>query len=267
MNDENFILETYFLPWVSEGKKLWVAKHGQMGFVVYDPADQFRVKRHHIKLFEVGQSIKKTFEKKALLNHLNQIDSLDVTDDNWKNQIKEAALVYQRFSVKEREQNISDESQRIIDNIRESLPYKTKYSELRLNYPAGFIPNSKLHPKLLETVEWNELRLRFLVKCGCHCSECGDICNLQVHHRYYVKGKLPWDYPDDALVPLCEKCHSEFHGAVYEEVNGAFILCPNLRRCKRCGGTGYLPEFDYFENGKCFQCNGSGFEDIKGVVK
>lgn len=31
---------------------------------------------------------------------------------------------------------------------------------------------------------------------------------------------------------------------------------PARNTCRRCGGTGYLPEFYYHENGVCFTCNG-----------
>jgi len=259
MNDEKSILDAYFLPWISEGRKVWVAQHGQMGFVVYDPSDQSGVKSDHIKLFIVNQSRKSIFEKKFLLNYISQIDSSEMTNDTRKKQIKEAASVHRSFSLKEQEQIISDECHRRIDAIRKSLPFKKKYNELRLNYPDGQPP----YAQLLETVEWSELRLRILEKYGCRCNGCGDNFVIQVHHLYYVMRKLPWDYPDEALVPLCIKCHSELHGAVYEEVNGELIERPNLRRCPKCSGTGYLPRFDYFENGKCFKCNGSGFVDIR----
>ncbi|HLP50593.1 MAG TPA: hypothetical protein VK154_06885 [Chitinophagales bacterium] len=34
---------------------------------------------------------------------------------------------------------------------------------------------------------------------------------LHVHHLYYSKGYLPWEYPDSALVTLCEAHHRELH--------------------------------------------------------
>jgi len=34
---------------------------------------------------------------------------------------------------------------------------------------------------------------------------------LHVHHLYYVKGRDPWEYPDFALVPLCDDCHAFQH--------------------------------------------------------
>jgi hypothetical protein len=28
-----------------------------------------------------------------------------------------------------------------------------------------------------------------------------------VHHEYYLPGKEPWEYPNEALIILCESCH------------------------------------------------------------
>lgn len=43
------------------------------------------------------------------------------------------------------------------------------------------------------------------------CTNCGNENNLHVHHLYYVNGRLPWEYPDSALVTLCNTCHSIYH--------------------------------------------------------
>lgn len=34
---------------------------------------------------------------------------------------------------------------------------------------------------------------------------------LQVHHLGYISGRLPWEYPDDHLVTLCNGCHDVVH--------------------------------------------------------
>ena len=34
---------------------------------------------------------------------------------------------------------------------------------------------------------------------------------LNIHHKYYISGKKPWEYEDDALVTLCEDCHKKRH--------------------------------------------------------
>jgi len=31
--------------------------------------------------------------------------------------------------------------------------------------------------------------------------------SLEVHHCYYRYGRLPWQYPDGALLALCPHCH------------------------------------------------------------
>jgi hypothetical protein len=43
---------------------------------------------------------------------------------------------------------------------------------------------------------------------GWRCKLCWDKAStLTVHHRYSMPGKEPWEYPLDALITLCERCH------------------------------------------------------------
>lgn len=59
---------------------------------------------------------------------------------------------------------------------------------------------------------WQRKRLEVLDRAGFSCEFCG--CEeemLHVHHKYYEKGKEPWDYPDNAFVCLCKKCHESRH--------------------------------------------------------
>jgi hypothetical protein len=32
---------------------------------------------------------------------------------------------------------------------------------------------------------------------------------LSVHHRRYIKGLMPWEYPGHLLITLCPNCHDE----------------------------------------------------------
>jgi hypothetical protein len=85
---------------------------------------------------------------------------------------------------------------------------------------------------------------------------------LHVHHKYYIKDKLPWDYPDDALITLCAKCHFEFHennNVNYFDKNGSQI---KLTPCHRCHGAGHFPEYNHVQWGICFRCNGNKFEEL-----
>lgn len=60
--------------------------------------------------------------------------------------------------------------------------------------------------------EWQKRRLEILERAGWACEWCGDgEMQLQVHHKKYFKGRMPWEYRDDQLIALCEACHEESH--------------------------------------------------------
>jgi len=61
--------------------------------------------------------------------------------------------------------------------------------------------------------QWGAKRLRILKRDYFECYICDDSDSvLEVHHKYYFYDRDPsWDYPDDALITLCEKCHKKEH--------------------------------------------------------
>lgn len=84
---------------------------------------------------------------------------------------------------------------------------------------------------------------------------------LNVHHKYYVNGKNPWEYDDEALITLCQDCHclehKSTHTPVYRDLYNKQVL-RYAEICDRCGGSGYLPQFHHRDNGICKQCHGEG---------
>lgn len=69
---------------------------------------------------------------------------------------------------------------------------------------------------LLKCKEWREKRQKILNRDNNKCVYCGEVHNLQVHHKYYSKYSngfrvYPWNYPDDALITLCDRCHKKVH--------------------------------------------------------
>lgn len=88
--------------------------------------------------------------------------------------------------------------------------------------------------------------------------------HLHVHHNYYVLSNLPWEYPDQALITLCNWCHWDFHERngvpVYESAEKLNNL--NYTACNRCNGAGHFPEYDHVQNGICFRCNGLKYEEL-----
>jgi len=49
-------------------------------------------------------------------------------------------------------------------------------------------------------------------KMTCELDFNRELDDLEVHHKYYNRDfETPWDYPDDALITLCRKCHKDVH--------------------------------------------------------
>lgn len=74
----------------------------------------------------------------------------------------------------------------------------------------------KEYDKLLKRKEWQKKRLKILKRDNFECRYCRYKGKLNVHHKYYCKYPneelvKPWDYPDDALITLCERCHKKVH--------------------------------------------------------
>lgn len=44
------------------------------------------------------------------------------------------------------------------------------------------------------------------------CQNCGNPdTTLNIHHKYYIKDRDPWEYPDLSLITLCDYCHAKEH--------------------------------------------------------
>lgn len=69
---------------------------------------------------------------------------------------------------------------------------------------------------LLNDIRWKDKRTKILKRDYYKCRHCGSTHKLQVHHKYYNKYPneklaMPWDYPDNALITLCDDCHRLEH--------------------------------------------------------
>jgi hypothetical protein len=80
---------------------------------------------------------------------------------------------------------------------------------------------------------WQKKRLEILERDEFTCQLCGDKeSTLHVHHWYYEKGKDPWEYPDMALITLCEDCHKERHANNKAREDAETYLIQMLRVAK-----------------------------------
>jgi hypothetical protein len=84
---------------------------------------------------------------------------------------------------------------------------------------------------------------------------------LHVHHKKYIKGKMPWEYEDSDLISLCNLCHSNLHSTQTIPIyNNQGQRIDNAEICNKCNGSGYLEQYHYFQGGVCFKCFGEGVD-------
>jgi 5-methylcytosine-specific restriction endonuclease McrA len=72
---------------------------------------------------------------------------------------------------------------------------------------------NKLDSKYLQPELLNK-RKEILLRDSYRCFSCKTTTNLQVHHKYYLKDREIWDYPNTALITLCKDCHKQLHDSI-----------------------------------------------------
>ena len=101
---------------------------------------------------------------------------------------------------------------------------------------------AKIDIKPYRSKEWKEYRDHVIRMDGGLCRRCGrgigDGVTLHVHHRGYVKGRKPWEYPYDFCETLCGGCHAEEHGIVPPQCGWDYVGWDDLGDltgvCERC---------------------------------
>lgn len=81
---------------------------------------------------------------------------------------------------------------------------------------------------------WKKKREDIFRFYGKKCSKCDSRKFPHVHHKTYARGKMPWEYPIENFLVLCERCHNASHGYEYtrnqcnvcgKEIPEKFKLC------------------------------------------
>lgn len=65
---------------------------------------------------------------------------------------------------------------------------------------------------------WAVFRRELIELDGAACVQCGRTAAegavLQVHHKKYLAGRKPWEYPPELCETLCKRCHAAGHGEI-----------------------------------------------------
>lgn len=77
--------------------------------------------------------------------------------------------------------------------------------------------------KQYKSPKWQKKRLEILERDEYTCQSCGeDEKTLHVHHYFYMKDLMLWEYDEKYLVTFCDYCHDEWH-KISNEIK--FNLC------------------------------------------
>src|SRR5688572_14688798 len=75
--------------------------------------------------------------------------------------------------------------------------------------PTKEIIRNRYAEKLLDN-RWQQRKTSIQIRDKFQCQKCqAKNETVHVHHRHYLAGRDPWDYPDELLVLLCSNCHKK----------------------------------------------------------
>ena len=119
-----------------------------------------------------------------------------------------------------------DERKNLYEKI-DSIPKKGRTKKqkqirkkLRRSFTAQVIKEIDSHKRkeyynrLLEDKRWKEFRLKVMSERGNRCECCGGTDILQIHHTFYISGKMPWEYDIKDMRVLCRTCHQRIHNII-----------------------------------------------------
>ena len=154
-------------------------------------------------------------------------------DTNTGKKIKQALSPKKSKNIKKEKANAADvvklsldERKKLYEKI-DSIPKKERTKQqklirrlLRRSFTAQEIKEierrkrKEYYNRLLEDKRWKEFRLKVLSERGNKCECCGGTDVLQIHHTFYIRGKMPWEYDINDMRVLCRTCHQRIHNII-----------------------------------------------------
>lgn len=86
---------------------------------------------------------------------------------------------------------------------------------------------------------WEAFRREIIELDGGVCVRCkrceSEGAVLQIHHREYLQGCLPWNFPYNLCETLCKGCHAETHGKIPPKSGWEYLSDEDLGDlCETC---------------------------------
>lgn len=186
-----------------------------------------------------GWLTKKKTPIKSLETLINVINGIVIQrrksnrDTNTGKKIKQTLPPKNPANTKKEKINVADvvklsldERKKLYDKI-DSIPKKGRTKQqklirkkLRRSFTEQEIKDIESHKRkeyynrLLEDKRWKEFRLKVMSERGSKCECCGGTDILQIHHTFYIRGKMPWEYDIKDMRVLCKKCHQRIHNII-----------------------------------------------------
>ena len=154
-------------------------------------------------------------------------------DTNTGKKIKQTSVHKPTASAKKEKINAEDVVKLSLDERKklyykiDSIPKKGRTKQqklirkkLRLSFTAQEIneidshKHKEYYKHLLKDKRWEEFRLKVMSERGSKCECCGGTDILQIHHTFYMHGKMPWEYEINDMRVLCKKCHQRIHNII-----------------------------------------------------
>ena len=110
--------------------------------------------------------------------------------------------------------------------------------------------NKEEYREYLNHPLWIKRRDAILGSRKRQCERCSEHMHLEVHHKTYSRGKMPWEYPDENFEILCEKCHAHESSVEY--------VANFCSRCKRPIRKGFVT---------CIDCRDKRLDELEDTAK
>lgn len=92
--------------------------------------------------------------------------------------------------------------------LMEIIPNKKTMKIYTLNNKKNY------YNRQLKSKEWKNFRKEVFKIKGKKCEICNSTNHLNIHHPFYTKGKLAWEYNPSDMMVLCLDCHKKIHNII-----------------------------------------------------